>query len=689
MQEIEDLLKKNRIQRANINYIKTAIELAKYQQSNFESLDDAVKRIAYHLTLTIYPDIDEYWKKIAEIEKSKKKQKEINKRANTPSIKYESESEETPVLVPLTPKQKQLITDFKRVVIDYLQSLPCFTTHLSIDDQKQVKTDFEYWMNNHRGTPDLHLLSERRNLLNVQYIGAYLINNFNVIKVQNGGVTNLAYWNGETYLTGEKEIDGLIKKVNLLTYNNLYSKDCRKPVNTKDVCEYLEIMADTKDIAPASYIPCLNGILKIDIQDPDNLKLLPFNPDIITIYQYQGYYKPVSEIPQAVRDKVNRYFELIANKDKETTQHYEEIKDRIFEYCSTVLYRGQQFKSYGFLHGASDAGKSSFLKNCIFSILPKIKKDKDESNFSVVKLNQLDNRFELSGLEGQFANLFDEFNLSYGAKGETQQEALKSLVSGLKIRVENKNVKAHDIIVNARLFVALNYYMNITDEATAKKMVYIPMRGTLNTAYASQFYIDENSSQDEKDFIFMTLLGYLQQIFKNYVQTGKYFSQSKYIDDLQITAETTTNELLNRLQDWLEKKEPFKDYPIGQLMNKSNFIQMRLSYYENLFNEYLCEINKKIKVTAEAFKYKLLKLIGNKYIYVDNATDPDFRASGVRGVLLPKIYKGQKISRYKDYRELILLEQKTRAETNNIIDLNTDKKAKEIQDQHLTNPICK
>ena len=583
--------------------------------------------------------------------------------------------------------QHQLITDFKKVVIDYLKKLPCFTTHLSIEEQEQVIKTFDYWLKNHRGSPDK--LSERKTLLNVQYIGAYLINNFNVIKVQNGGVTNLAYWNGETYLTGEKEIDELIKKVNLLTYNNLYSKDCRKPVNTKDVCEYLEIMSDIKDIAPASYIPCLNGILEFNIQKPDKLKLLPFNPDIITTKQYQGYYKPVSEIPQAVRDKVNRYFDLIANKDKETPQHYQEIKDRIFEYCSTILYRGQQFKSYGFLHGASDAGKSSFLANCIFSILPKNKKNKDESNFSVVKLNQLDNRFELSGIEGQLANLFDEFNLSYGAKGITQQEALKSLVSGLKIRVEDKNVKAHNITVDARLFVALNYYMNITDEATAKKMIYIPMRGALNTVNASQYYVDKNSSQDEKDFIFMTLLSYLQQVFKNHNQTGKYFRQSKYIDELQITAEATTNELLEMLQNWLDEKEPFKDYPIGQLMNKSNFIQMRLSYYENLFNEYLCEKNKKIKVTTTAFKYKFLKLKGNEYIYVDNASDPDFRVSGVRGVLLPRYYNGQKISRYKDYRELILLEQKALANRNNIIDMNTDKAVKAIQDQHLSNPICK
>ena len=80
MKTIINLLKQNHIKSANKTLITTAIELAKYQQSNFNSLDDAVKRIAYHLTLTIYPDIEEYWAEIAEIEKKQKKLKEIAER---------------------------------------------------------------------------------------------------------------------------------------------------------------------------------------------------------------------------------------------------------------------------------------------------------------------------------------------------------------------------------------------------------------------------------------------------------------------------------------------------------------------------------------------------------------------------------------------------------------------------------
>ena len=669
------LLKQNNFNSVNKKKIITALELAKYQQSNFDALDMAVKRIAYQFNKSLFSDLDEYQ---IESEKRSNSHQDLSQ-CEDPSI--------LPALPPLTPKQEQLATKFKKEVADYLKKLPCFTTHLSIKEQKQVISDFEYWIDNHNGTPDK--LSERKALLNIQYMAEYLINNFNVIKVKNGDITDLAYWNGETYLTGEAEFNILIKKINLLTYNNLNIKDCRKVVTTKDVCEQLEVMTETKDIAPASFIPCLNGIVHFDDNQQDspkyNLSLLSFTPDIITIYQYQGNYKTVSEIPQTVRNKVNRYFDLICNKDNETPQHYQEIRDRIFEYCSTILYRGQLFKSYGFLHGGADAGKTKFLENCIFSILP-------PNTFSKVKLNELIDRFRSNRLKGALANLSDEKNLSYGVKGEEEQEALKEVVSGSKkMLAEDKNVKSYYFRCEARIFIALNYYMNLTDEATAKKMVYIPMKGSLDNVDASRFYVDENCSQDEKDYIFITLLGYLQQVFKNRTQTGKYFRQSKYIDSLQISAEAETNDLVELLQNWIDETKPFEDYPIGELMNQSNFNQMKLNHYELKFDRYLGTLpeNKQIKVSAGVFKNKLLKLIGDKYIYVDSAKDTDFRASGVKGVLLPKKYNDHYISSYRDYKEQILLEKRLLAKRNNIIDLNTDKTVKEIQDQNLSNPFCK
>lgn len=669
------LLKQNNFNSVNKKKIITALELAKYQQSNFDALDMAVKRIAYQFNKSLFSDLDEYQ---IESEKRSNSHQDLSQ-CEDPSI--------LPALPPLTPKQEQLATKFKKEVADYLKKLPCFTTHLSIKEQKQVISDFEYWIDNHNGTPDK--LSERKALLNIQYMAEYLINNFNVIKVKNGDITDLAYWNGETYLTGEAEFNILIKKINLLTYNNLNIKDCRKVVTTKDVCEQLEVMTETKDIAPASFIPCLNGIVHFDDNQQDspkyNLSLLSFTPDIITIYQYQGNYKTVSEIPQTVRNKVNRYFDLICNKDNETPQHYQEIRDRIFEYCSTILYRGQLFKSYGFLHGGADAGKTKFLENCIFSILP-------PNTFSKVKLNELIDRFRSNRLKGALANLSDEKNLSYGVKGEEEQEALKEVVSGSKkMLAEDKNVKSYYFRCEARIFIALNYYMNLTDEATAKKMVYIPMKGSLDNVDASRFYVDENCSQDEKDYIFITLLGYLQQVFKNRTQTGKYFRQSKYIDSLQISAEAETNDLVELLQNWIDETKPFEDYPIGELMNQSNFNQMKLNHYELKFDRYLSTLpeNKQIKVSAGVFKNKLLKLIGDKYIYVDSAKDTDFRASGVKGVLLPKKYNDHYISSYRDYKEQILLEKRLLAKRNNIIDLNTDKTVKEIQDQNLSNPFCK
>lgn len=660
MDKIINLLTQKGIKKANKTLITTAIELAKYQQSNFDALDMAVKRVAYQLNISLIPDIDSYWQK---------------------QLKNENISDQDDLDLPvLTPKQLELQSDFKRAFSDYLKSLPCFFKY-SKAEQNQILEDFNSYLDNLQGTPDK--VNERKALLNVQYMAECLINNFNVIKVKNGGVCDLAYWNGETYLTGDNEIDSLIKKVNLLTYNNLNIKDCRKGVDTRDVCDQLEIMTETKNIAPASYIPCLNGIVHLDTNNPSKLELLQFDPYIITTYQYQGYYKPVSEIPLEVRNKVNRYFELIANKDRETPQHYQEIKDRIFEYCSTILYRGQLFKSYGFFQGDADAGKTSFIENCIFSILP-------PNSYNVIKLNKLDNRFELYGLKGQLANLFDEFNLDYGSKGIAQQEALKTIVSGgLKLRVENKNVKASNIKCDARVFISLNSYMNLTDEATAKKMVYIPMHGSLDNVDASKYYVTASCSQDEKDYIFATLLSYLQQVFINRAQTGRYFKQSDYIDKLQKDAELKTNELANSIEQWLNDCDPFKDYPKGQLLNDATKKRMKLSFYIASFRSYQNKLpeNEQIDPSSKAFRTVLLKII--PFNFFDSVKDTLYSNSGVTNVLLPKKYKGQVITNYQVYKTLILADQQALATSNNIIEMNTERALKEVQAENLSNPYIK
>ena len=190
MDKIINLLTQKGIKKANKTLITTAIELAKYQQSNFDALDMAVKRVAYQLNISLIPDIDSYWQK---------------------QLKNENISDQDDLDLPvLTPKQLELQSDFKRAFSDYLKSLPCFFKY-SKAEQNQILEDFNSYLDNLQGTPDK--VNERKALLNVQYMAECLINNFNVIKVKNGGVCDLAYWNGETYLTGDNEIDSLIKKV--------------------------------------------------------------------------------------------------------------------------------------------------------------------------------------------------------------------------------------------------------------------------------------------------------------------------------------------------------------------------------------------------------------------------------------------------------------------------------------------
>ena len=121
MDKIINLLTQKGIKKANKTLITTAIELAKYQQSNFDALDMAVKRVAYQLNISLIPDIDSYRQK---------------------QLKNENISDQDDLDLPvLTPKQLELQSDFKRAFSDYLKSLPCFFKY-SKAEQNQILEDF-------------------------------------------------------------------------------------------------------------------------------------------------------------------------------------------------------------------------------------------------------------------------------------------------------------------------------------------------------------------------------------------------------------------------------------------------------------------------------------------------------------------------------------------------------------------
>lgn len=253
------------------------------------------------------------------------------------------------------------------------------------------------------------------------------------------------------------------------------------------------------------------------------------------------------------------------------------------------------------------------------------------------------------------------------------RQLLKKLFrGGKKLRAERKNVNAFDFVCEARFFIALNNYLNLTDEATRAKMLYIPMRGNLSRKECEPYHPDM-TNQDEKDYLFNVLLGYLQQVFNNYTTTGEYFSKSTYIDRLQSEAEFKTSDLLNELQSWIDETEPFKDYPLGQLLSDENKSLMLASHYYYKFKEYQSFNNSRITITQLIFRTKISEVSSFKCL--DNAKD---NGKSYNFVLVPKQYNNTAVNTYADYKQAILLEQAQRSDTTNIIELNTKTKINRV-----------
>lgn len=648
------------LSKSNRELINTTKYLINCVQNNFQSLDLYLRILAYRFNLAQYQMLDKFYK-----DKADKKVKLAKKtvKENNGVITVANAPDDEDQLPDLTAEQKKLSELFIKDITAYLFELPCFNKIESCDRKALILT-FTEGVTKRKNTPNSYI--ERIKMLDPNYMTKYLLDNFNVIKIERGQ-TELAYWNGKTYQTGEQAISDLVTKIRSVEFNDATDKRYREPFNLKALINSLKnAITETTPLAPADYIPCLNGIVHLD-RDKIQLELQPFTPDIVTIYQYRANFKPLSEIPAETANKLAQYLDLLSNIERETEAHYKELKNRILEGTSIVLFRDQIFKTFLFFHGSHDGGKTSFIERVVFGLLP-------NDSYSKLPINRLNERFAMSELVGKLANLNDEHNFNYGRTGQAEQAILKEIVSGgQKLRAERKNVNAFDFVCEAKMFIALNDFLNITDENTEAKMLYIPMRGNLSRAECAPFYPDM-SNQDEKDYIFNVLLQNLLQVFKNRKTTDKYFTPSEYIDvTLKNEAKLKTSEVLQELQSWINETNPFKCYPLGKLLSYETAPKMFASFYYRKFLDYRDAHNSHIKISSIEFKKQLSEV--SEFKCLDNAKE---NSKSYRSVLVPKNYKGTRIYSYADYKQAVLLEQAQREDTAKIIALNTKAEADRV-----------
>ena len=661
MISIIQLLQQNGIRKDNIQKIRTALCLANCQQSSFDSLLLGVQYIGYRFNYAMNPYIDEQ-------EESKEEQQNKSENPQEQTKKKKKKK----ISLPLTASEQKLKDEFIKLVSDYIKALPCFTSKLTEQQQAQIIEELNQYIERKKGAPLGKAEYIKKN--NPSYMCDYLINNFNVVNVNYNGIETVGYWNGQTYQLGEQAFNTLTTLILNVEYVNPLSKLYKQTLNTKSLYEMLKnSLLETRNIAPPYYIPCLNGIVYFNERDPKDMKLLHFTPDIVTIYQYLGYYS--LDISDKVKTKLNRYIDLVCNKDNDPN-HYQDIKNRIFEFGSTILFRGQRFKCFGFVHGDIDGGKTKFITRFLLSIL-------SSELIGHLPFDRFDKDFALSELLGKLANFSDESNYSKNAeRGNRQQDCTKNLLAGEVVQSNKKHQNDINFIADARLIVASNHYLNITQPSTEAKLLYIPFLNKLNKPEHRDFYPSGND-QEEKDFIFMFLLQYLQQIFENYNKTGKYFSQSDYIDKLQREAEQQSNICLELISKWIEAKDPMKEYPLGKHISDATISKMRIEYYNNQFRSYLLDRNSTDRITDKDFKHNFIKASGFHEV---KAKDTSYK-NETFSILIPNEYKGTKTPKYTKYKELIQFEQASAKALNDDIRKNTDDAIERYQQEHIDNPF--
>lgn len=625
--------------------IKTALKICKYTQADFEALNLSVQYLAYNFNRAITPNLDELLE----------------------DLKGDAK------LPPLTQKQQSLVTEFKKYVSAFLDNLPCFKVKLTETEQKQIYSTFSYHIDNRKGAPLGNF--EYVNKINVAYLKDYLVNNFQLVKISNGGLCDIAFWNSETYISSSEALEQLIADILSLEFVDAKKKRYEKTASFSDVYRALELSnLKTVNIAKPSYISCLNGILYLDTAKPlQEPKLLAFTPDIFTLEQFQGnYYQDYrASLPQNTIDKLDRYLELIANKDNDY-DHHQEVLIRILESMATILYRGQIFKKFIVVHGKADGGKSKFVQ-FVLSLL-------DPSLVSNIKLTRLNSQFGLVGLKNKLVNFADESNFSKKYEDSNQQQnVLKDILSGGFIQSDRKNQSDVRFKANARWIIGTNSYPAVTQESTENKLLYVPFTNNLKNASFTPYYPNANN-QDEKDYIFNVLVRALRQVFENFNNHGYYFTPSKFVDYLQDYAKTVADDAYSLIKEWFEDEKPLKDYPIGEPVSDGTIFKMRLSYYKKKFDDYTTKNNQKTSVSNAVFRRYFLEFSD---LQEKNAKDRDYKDHTYNNVLLPKVYQNKTINSYKDYKSIILKNEKLRNLTNKAIQDNTQREYERVKAENI------
>lgn len=244
-----------------------------------------------------------------------------------------------------------------------------------------------------------------------------------------------------------------------------------------DVIYHLTNMADIKEPTVSRYlIPVKNGVFNLKTK-----KLEPFTPEYVFTTKISTSYIDNPKYPTINNWDIRAWMASIACGD-------DELVKLIWQMISDSLNGNYSRKKAFFLVGDGNNGKGT-LQELIINLI-------GLKNIAALKVNQFEERFQLSTLEGKTAVIGDDVPANVYIDDSSN---FNSVTTGDVVQVEFKNKQPYNAIFRCSVIQSTNgmpKFRNKTD-GTIRRVVIVPFNANFN-GKVEDFKIKDEYIKDEK-----------------------------------------------------------------------------------------------------------------------------------------------------------------------------------------------
>ena len=336
----------------------------------------------------------------------------------------------------------------------------------------------------------------------------YLINEYHIKKINN----QLHCYVDGIYKSGQAEIESLmIEKIPDLNQ-----------AKRREVMAYLDILIrENSRISPPTLIAFRNGIydLKTD-------QLIDYSPNYVITNRIPWDYNP-----KAYHDLLDKTLDRLSCHDKDVRANLEESVGYMF-------FRRNELGKAFMLTGDGSNGKSTWLNLLKYLI--------GETNYSVLDLKKLGDRFSTVMLFGKMANIGDDISSEYIA----DVAEFRKIVTGETVDAEQKGQPKFQFAPYAKLFFSSNSIPRMGKgkdfNAIKRRLIIIPFNAKFSKSDPDfvPYISDKLQTQEAMEYLIQLGIRGLKRVLENNAFTESAVSKK----ELE-AYEELTNPLMGFIKD--------------------------------------------------------------------------------------------------------------------------------------------